>query len=312
MNNPCIKNMTAIKNNSAGIAGQFTGIIEKFIRLTCTRLPDDVYERLLYMRKREDSDMQKIIYDSYFENERLARELGCPICQDTGLLHFYLKAGSSFPYLDICARVLNEAVRGATFSIPLRPNAVNYFDEKNTLDNTAEHIPWLHWEIVPESDELEITLYFSGAGCSLPGKAQNFKPSQGYQAIVPFVFDVVSGLGINACPPLIVGIGLGHNIENAALLSKKACLRLIGTSHHHPAGAELERRILEGLNSLGIGAQGLPGKQIAMAVHVETSGRHIATISCAVNVSCYVHRRGIIRIKPDLSFELPVHKGIKL
>jgi L(+)-tartrate dehydratase alpha subunit len=298
--------------NDTAAREQFTGLMEKFIRLAAVRLPDDVVSRLRLMGDWEDSPVQKVLYDSYAENLRLAQELGRPCCQDTGLPHFYIKAGTSFPYTDMCADVLTEAVRRATRSVPLRPNAVNYFDEKNTGDNTAERIPWLNWDIVPGSDETEITLYFSGAGCSLPGKARNFKPSDGYEAIIPFVFDVVTGLGINACPPLIVGIGLGHSIDNAALLSKKACLRLLGTSHRRPAGAELENRILEGLNSLGMGAQGLPGKQAAMAVHIETSGRHIATLSCAVTVSCYVHRRGIILIKPDLSWELPVYKGAVL
>ncbi|MDR1251084.1 MAG: L(+)-tartrate dehydratase subunit alpha [Treponema sp.] len=291
---------------------QFIATMEKFIGLVSIRLPDDVYERLGEMRKRENSPLQRVLYDSYFENLRKALELGRPCCQDTGLLHFYINAGSAFPRLDITAEVLNEAVRRATLSVPLRPNAVNFFDEQNTNDNTAERIPWINWDIVPGSSDMEITLYLAGAGCSLPGKARVFKPSGGYKALIPFVFDVVSGLGVNACPPLVVGIGLGHNAENAALLSKKACLRLLGSHHPHPRGAELERRLMEGLNGLGIGAQGLRGNQAVMAVHIESSGRHTATIACGVNVSCYTHRRGIIRLKKDLSFELPVYKGVSL
>ena len=291
---------------------QFTLLMEKFIRLACMRLPDDVMEKLSFLREQEDTPVQKVIYDSYIENLRLAGELGRPACQDTGMVHFYVNAGTSFPYLDICAPVFTEAVRRATLSVPLRPNAVDYFDEKNTNDNTAERVPWINWELKADSDEAEITVYFSGAGCSLPGKARNFKPSDGYKAILPFVFEAVSGPGVNACPPLIVGIGLGHSIDNAALLSKKACLRQIGTSHHHPKGAELERRIGEGLNNLGMGAQGLPGRNAVMAVHLETAGRHIAAISCAVTVSCYMHRRGILRLKRDLSWELPLYKGAQL
>ena len=291
---------------------QFISLIEKFIALACIRLPDDVYARLEEMRKQEDSPMQQTLYDSYFENLKMAARLGRPCCQDTGLPHFYIRAGTAFPCLDITAEALIEAVRRATVSVPLRPNAVNFFDEQNTNDNTAERIPWINWDIIPGSSDMEITLYFAGAGCSLPGRAQVFKPSDGYGAIIPFVFDVVSGPGINACPPLVVGIGLGHNIENAALLSKKACLRLFGTSHPHPKGAELERRITDGLNGLGIGAQGLRGNQAAMAVHIESSGRHTATIACAVNVSCYTHRRGIIRLHKDLSYELPVYAGAVL
>jgi len=291
---------------------QFAGIMEKFIGLAAVRLSDDVMARLEEMRGREDTPLQKAIYDSYFENLQMARNQHRPCCQDTGLLQFYIKAGTAFPHLDITAEVLTEAVRRATVSVPLRPNAVNYFSEKNTGDNTGERSPWLNWEIVPSSSEMEITLYFSGAGCSLPGQAKVFKPSDGLEAIIPFVFDAVLGPGINACPPLLVGIGLGHNIENAAALSKKAVLRLLGTEHPHPKGAELEKRITEGLNSIGMGAQGLRGNQAVMGVHIESSARHTATIACAVNVSCYTLRRGIIRLKDDLSYDLPTYNGASL
>jgi len=291
---------------------KLVNITEKFIKLAAIRLSDDVMAKLEEMRKAEDTPAQKAIYDSYFENLKMAIEQRRPCCQDTGMLQFFLKAGTNFPYIDIMAEVITEATRRATASVPLRPNAVNYFDEKNTGDNTGERSPWIDWEIVPCSSEMEITLYFSGAGCSLPGQALVFKPSDGIEAIIPFVFNVVCGPGVNACPPLLVGIGLGHNIENAAVLSKKACIRLLNKEHPHSKGAELERRIMTGLNSLGMGAQGLRGNQAVMAVHIESSARHTATIACAVNVSCYTLRRGIIRLKKDLSYELPVYKGISL
>jgi len=286
--------------------------IEKFIALAAVRLSDDVMARLETMRGYEETPLQKAIYDSYFENLQMARNMNRPCCQDTGLLQFYVKAGTAFPYLDITREVLTEAVRRATESVPLRPNAVSFFDNKNTGDNTGERCPWIDWEIVPSSTEMEITLYFSGAGCSLPGQAKVFKPSDGLEAIIPFVFDAICGSGINACPPLLVGIGLGHNIENAAVLSKKACVRQLGTKHPHPKGAELEKRITDGLNSLGMGAQGLRGNQAVMGVHIESSARHTATIACAVNVSCYTLRRGVIRFNSDLSYELPTYKGAVL
>jgi L(+)-tartrate dehydratase alpha subunit len=291
---------------------QFINIIEKFIALTAVRLSDDVMMRLKEMQKAEDSILQKTLYECYFENFQKARELNRPCCQDTGLLQFYVKTGSSFSHLNITSSVLTEAVKRATFSVPLRPNAVDYFEEKNSGDNTAERCPWIEWEIVPDSSEMEITLFLAGAGCSLPGKVEVFKPSDGWDSVVPFVFNAVYGAGINACPPLLVGIGLGHNIENAAVLSKKACLRLIGTSHPHPKGAQLEQSIMKELNSAGMGAQGLRGNQAVMAVHIESSARHTATFSCAVNVSCYTLRRGIISIKNDLSYELPSFRGVVL
>jgi L(+)-tartrate dehydratase alpha subunit len=294
---------------SVEIKEKLVSIIEKFIALAAIRLSDDVMARLEEMQKAEDNPLQKEIYRSYFENLKMARKLKCPCCQDTGMIQFYLNAGTAFPYLSNIPEILTEAVRRATASVPLRPNAVNFFDEKIPEDNIAERSPWINWELIPDSPEIEITLYFSGAGCSLPGQAQVFKPSDGVEAIIPFVFDAVTGPGINACPPLFVGIGLGHNIENAALLSKKALLRPFGKSHPHPKGAELERRITEGLNSTGMGAQGLRGNQAVMGVHIESSARHTAAIACAVNVSCYLMRRGIIRIKSDLSYELPTYAG---
>lgn len=291
---------------------KFISTIEKFIALASIRLSDDIMERLKEMRELEDSPVQKEIYDSYFKNLQMALDLGRPCCQDTGMFQFYVKAGTGFPYLDITAEVLTEAVRRATVSVPLRPNAVNYFDEINTGNNTGERCPWIDWEIVPLSAEMEITLYFSGAGCSLPGQAKVFKPSDGIEAIIPFVFDAVCGFGINACPPLLVGIGLGHNIENAASLSKKALLRVLGSHHQHPKGAELENRITQGLNSIGMGAQGLRGNQAVMGVHIESSARHTATRACAVNTSCYMLRRGIIRFNSELAYELPTYKGVTL
>ncbi len=282
---------------------RFINIIEKFIALAAVRLSDDVMEKLREMRETEDSSLQKAVYDSYFENLQMAADLKRPCCQDTGMLQFYLKAGTAFPYLDITKEVLTEAVRRATASVPLRPNAVNFFDDKNTGDNVAERSPWIDWEIIPNSNEMEITLYFSGAGCSLPGQAKVFKPSDGMEAVIPFVFDAVCGAGINACPPLLVGIGLGHNIENAASLSKKAILRPLGTMHARPQGAEMEKRVMEGLNNLGMGAQGLRGKLAVMGVHIESSARHTATIACAVNTSCYTLRRGIIKLKENLLYE---------
>jgi len=290
----------------------FISIIEKFITLASIRLSDDVTERLTLIRETEEGPMQKALYDSYFENFKLASELKKPICQDTGMPQFYINAGTAFPYLDITGDMITDAVRRATKSAPLRPNAVNFFSESNTGDNTGERAPWIHWDIIPNSSKMEITLYLSGAGCSLPGQAKVFKPSDGINAIIPFVFDVVLGPGKNACPPLLVGIGLGHNIENAALLSKKALLRRIGSAHNNPEGRRLEQLIMEELNNSGMGAQGLPGRCAVMEVHIESSARHTATIACAVNTACYVLRRGTLIFNEDLSYELPDYKGASL
>lgn len=291
---------------------QLTRVMEKFLDMSCKRLPDDVFAKLKECRDSETSELQRVVYDTYFDNLQKARELGRPFCQDTGLLHFYINCGADFPHIGVVEQALREATVRATYSVPLRQNTVNFFEERNTGDNTGERMPWLHWEIIPDNSDLEICTYFAGGGCCLPGCAKVFKPSDGYAAIVRYVFDAVSDLGINACPPLIVGVGLGHNVENAAVLSKMACLRPLGTHHPHPKGAKLEQDLLDGLNKLGIGAQGLPGNRVAMEVHVESSARHTATIAVGVNVACYAHRRGFITFHRDMSYDIRPYKGVTL
>jgi len=286
--------------------------MEQFIALSARRLPDDVFNKLEECREQETTPMQKVLYEAYFDNLKKAWELKRPCCQDTGLLHFYIEMGTAFPYQDIVEEALRTATHNATFSVPLRQNTVNYFEERNTGDNVGERMPWVHWDLIPGGDSLEIITYFAGGGCCLPGRSQVFKPSDGYASIIKYVFDAVSDLGINACPPLVVGVGLGHNMENAALLSKKAYLRPLGTNHPHPKGEKLEQDLLEGLNNLGIGAQGMRGKCAAMEVHVESSARHTATIAVGVNVACYAHRRGVIRFNKDLSYEILSYKGAEL
>ena len=282
--------------------------MERFIALAATHLPDDVLEHLERCRASETNEMQKTLYDAYFQNLELAKKHNRPCCQDTGLMHFYMTAGAKFPYIGVVEEAFREAVKNATRDVPLRQNTVNYFEERNTGDNTGERIPWIHWEIDPQRDDLEVTVYFAGGGCCLPGNARVYKPSDGYGSIVKAVFDPVTDLGLNACPPLIVGVGLGTNMENAAVLSKKAYLRPLGTHHPHPKAEALEKALMEGLNSMGIGAQGLRGKSVVMAVNVESSGRHTADIAVGVNVACYSHRRGVIRFAPDLSWETSSYK----
>ncbi len=291
---------------------KFIKTMMSFLKMASTRLPDDVMARLKEMRAAEDSPLQRTIYDAYFDNFERAIELERPCCQDTGLLHFYVRAGARFPHLSSLQEWLTQCVLNSTRDIPLRPSTVNYFEEKNTETGLGERIPWINWDIVPNWDGVEIIAYFAGGGCCLPGQSKVFTPSQGYPVIADLVFDAVMGLGINACPPMIIGVGLGENIENAAVLSKKAYLRPIGTHHKDEKGAELERMLLEGVNSLGIGAQGLKGKAYAMAVHVESSGRHTATLAVAVNLACYAHRRGFIRFDRDLNYTLSNYEGVQL
>ena len=160
----------------------------------------------------------------------------------------------------------------ATVKAPLRHNAVEIFDEVNTGKNTGSGVPWVTWDIVPDGDDAEIEVYMAGGGCTLPGRSKVLMPSEGYEGVVKFVFENISTLAVNACPPVLVGVGIATSVETAAVLSRKAILRPIGSRHPNPKAAELELRLEEGLNRLGIGPQGLTGNSSVMGVHIESAG----------------------------------------
>ena len=205
-----------------------------------------------------------------------------------------------------------EAAKRATKKAPLRHNAVQIFDEKNTGNNTGVRIPYTDWEIIPDSDECTIYCYLAGGGCSLPGTAKVFMPVEGYEGVVKFIFDLICERGINACPPLLVGIGIAGSAEVAAVLSKKALMRPVGSHNSNTRGAEFEQIIAEGLDKLNIGPNGLGGTKTVMGVNVEQAARHPSCLAAAVNVGCWAHRRAGIRFKADLSYEVFTHKGVTL
>ncbi len=290
----------------------FIDIMAKFTAYTGKHLPDDVLSKLIELQDKETATLANIIYDAMFEDLRMADELDRPCCQDTGVIQFFVQVGTSFPLIDEIEDCLREAVKKATIIGPLRHNAVEVFDEKNTGNNVGKRIPWIDWEIVPRSDEATIYVYMAGGGCSLPGTAKVLMPLEGYEGVVNFVFDQIVSYGINACPPLLVGIGIAGSVEVAAKLSKKALLRPVGSHNPNPRGAELESRIENGLNAIKIGPGGLSGENSVMGVHIEEAARHPATIAVGLSTGCWAHRRSAIRITADLGYEIISHKGVIL
>jgi L(+)-tartrate dehydratase alpha subunit len=245
-------------------------------------------------------------------NQEAADKLDRPSCQDTGVIQYFLTAGARFPLLGELEDILRNATLGATRDGPLRHNAVETFDEKNTGTNTGSKIPWLDWEIVPDDDSVTIDVYMAGGGCTLPGAAKVLMPGQGYEGVAEFVFDVITSRGVNACPPLLVGVGVSTSAETAARLSKKAILRPVTSRNANDNAALMEELLAEGLNELGLGPQGLTGNASVMGVNIESSARHPSTIGVAVSTGCWAHRRGKITIKSDLSYEVISHQGFKL
>ncbi|WP_110956090.1 L(+)-tartrate dehydratase subunit alpha [Anaerosinus massiliensis] len=291
---------------------ELTDLLAKFTAYTGKHLPDDILNRLKELRKDENSDLAKVVYDSMFEDLELAEKLDRPCCQDTGVIQFFVEVGTKFPLIDELKDALREAVEKATKLAPLRPNAVEVFDEKNTGNNVGTRIPWIDWEIIPNRDDIKVYAYMAGGGCSLPGTAKVLMPLEGYEGAIKFVFDQITSYGINACPPLLVGIGIAGSVEVAAKLSKKALLRPAGSKNSNARGAMLEEMIEKGLNEIKLGPGGLSGENSVMGVNIEQAARHPATIAVALSTGCWAHRRSSIRIHADLSYEMLSHKGVQL
>lgn len=271
------------ESNKQQAVNKLTEIVANFTAMISTRMPDDVVDKLKQLKDAETSSMGKIIYHTMFDNMQKAIDLNRPACQDTGEIMFFVKVGSRFPLLGELQSILKQAVEEATVKAPLRHNAVEIFDEVNTGKNTGSGVPWVTWDIIPDNDDAEIEVYMAGGGCTLPGRSKVLMPSEGYEGVVKFVFENISTLAVNACPPVLVGVGIATSVETAAVLSRKAILRPIGSRHPNPKAAELEVRLEEGLNRLGIGPQGLTGNSSVMGVHIESAARHPSTIGVAVS-----------------------------
>jgi L(+)-tartrate dehydratase alpha subunit len=291
---------------------KFIDTMARFTVYSGKYLPDDVYAKLKELREKEDSPMANIIYDAMFDNLAMAQGSNRPCCQDTGIIQYFVQVGTRFPLIDDIEECLTEAVKRATVLGPLRHNAVEIFDEVNTGNNVGTRIPWIDWEIVPDSDHVKIYVYMAGGGCSLPGTAKVLMPLEGYEGIIKFVFDQITSYGINACPPLLVGIGIAGSVEVAAKLSKKALLRPLGTHNPNPRGAELETRIENGLNDIQIGPGGFGGKNSVMGVHIKQAARHPAALAVGLSTGCWAHRRAVIAFDADMEYQIISHKGAVL
>ena len=289
-----------------------TDMVADFVAHIGKKLPDDVVEKLEELGSQESAALPKVLYETMTKNQGLAVELNRPSCQDTGVLQFWLKCGTNFPYINELEALLKEAVVQATFAAPLRHNSVETFDEYNTKKNVGKGTPTVWWDIVPNSDKCEIYAYMAGGGCTLPGKAMVLMPGAGYEGITDFVLDQMTTYGLNACPPLLVGVGVGTSVETAALNSKKALMRPIGSHNDNANAAKMEKLLEDGINAIGLGPQGMGGKYSVMGVNIENTARHPSAIGVAVNVGCWSHRRGHIIFDKDLNYTITTHTGVTL
>ena len=267
------------------------GLITETVKRLCVEancyLPSDMKTCIEDCRKAEPWPQAQEILDRIIENYQIADDKHQPICQDTGVACVFLKIGQDVHVEGNLEDAVNEGVRQGYTEGFLRKSVVrDPLDRVNTGDNTPA---MLYYEIVP-GDKLEITVAPKGFGSENMSQIKMLRPSDGLQGVKDFVKKVVEEAGPNPCPPIVVGVGVGGTFDKAAYLAKKALMRSVDVRNEKPFYAQLEKELLEEINALGIGPQGLGGRTTALAVNIETMPTHIAGLPVAVNINCHVTR----------------------
>lgn len=270
-------------------------------------LPNDVKQALKKAYVEETSEMGKTQLKAILDNVELAEKYEAPVCQDTGTIIFYVKAGAEAKNLDKIENAVINATRKATKEIPLRPNSVDPFTQKNSGDNTGRHIPFLHWEITP-GNNIELTVMTKGGGSENVCVSGMLVPGEGINGLKKFAIDAVIKAGAQPCPPTILGIAIGGGADIAIKLAKKALLKPLNEPNPNPEIAKLEKDIFEAANMTGIGPMGLGGKTTVLGVHVDYAFRHPASFPAAVAFNCWAARRASARINADGTVEYLTHK----
>lgn len=252
------------------------------------KLSDDMACKFSEAQAKEESPLGKKILGQLMENMDIAGKEMIPICQDTGMAVIFIEIGQDVHFEGgNLEDAINEGVRRGYTDGYLRKSVVrDPIDRVNTKDNTPAVI---HYSIVP-GDGVKITLAPKGFGSENMSRVFMLKPAQGIEGVKEAVLTAVSDAGPNACPPMVVGVGVGGTFEKCAILAKKALTRNVNVRSSIPYVADLENELLEKINNLGIGPGGLGGRITALNVAVETYPTHIAGLPVAVNICCHVNR----------------------
>lgn len=267
---------------------EITEAIKEMCMEVNIRLSEDVKQAVLDAGEKEESPLGRQILGQLEENMQIAEKTKIPICQDTGMTVVFLRIGQDVHFEGkYIEDAVNEGIRQGYEEGYLRKSVVKDPVERvNTKDNTPGVI---HYEIVP-GDQVEITVAPKGFGSENMSRLYMLKPADGIEGIKEAILETVRLAGPNACPPIVVGVGIGGTFEKCAILAKKALTRDLDRSSDIPYVKELEEEMLEKINKLGIGPGGLGGRVTALGVNVETYPTHIAGMPVAINICCHVNR----------------------
>jgi fumarate hydratase subunit alpha/L(+)-tartrate dehydratase alpha subunit len=263
-------------------------------------IPPDVVAALKHAAERETLTVAKRIFSHYLQSIELGRSQDKMVCQDTGIPIYWVEIGGDLR-LD-GAQLSAAIVRGterATREHPLRSSIVSPLTRQNRQTSTGDRIPIIHYDFLAGSDVLDILFMPKGSGSENMSFLQMLVPADGINGIKKFVLQNVVGAGAKACPPMVVGVGIGGSSDLCMTLAKKATTRALGSKNPDPQVAALEAELLDAINQTGIGPQGLGGNTTALAVHVEAAWTHITCNPVAVNIQCWRAERRRARITAD-------------
>lgn len=267
-----------------------TKAIEKLCIDAAIKIEDDVFKSI-FKAKDNETGLSKEILEQIIENDILAKNENIPMCQDTGITIVFVEIGNEV-YIDgDIEDAINKGVSLGYINGYLRKSVVKSpINRINTQDNTPAIIHYKH----VLGDKLKITVCPKGAGSENMSKVKMLVPSDGIDGIKEFVLDTILEASGRACPPLVVGIGIGGNLEKSALLAKEALLRNIDDESSDPDVRNLEKQLLFEINNLNVGPMGLGGKTTALAVKINTYPCHIASLPVAVNLQCHASRHKVV------------------
>ena len=269
-------------------AADITNLVERLCIEACCNLSPDIEAAIGRGAKTDRSPLAKSVLETLLQNAHIARTEQAPMCQDTGMTVVFITMGQDVHVEGgFIEEAINEGVRRGYQKGYLRKSVVSDpIRRENTQDNTPAVI---HYEMVP-GDAFHILVSPKGFGSENKSRLSMLTPSQGVEGVKEFVLETVSKAGANPCPPIIVGVGIGGTMERAALMSKKALLRPVGSTNPDPVLADLEAELLDKVNRLGIGPAGFGGDTTALAVHIIAGATHIAGLPVSVNIGCHATR----------------------
>lgn len=275
-------------------AAKITEVVARLCMEANFELEDDVQKSLETAYEREESPAGKEVLRQIVENSQIARAEKIPMCQDTGLAVIFVQLGQDLHITggDFEAAINEGVKQGYTEGFLRKSCLADPVRGGNTGDNTPAVI---HLTLVP-GDRLKLWVVPKGGGSENMSCIAMMKPADGIDGIKKFIVDNIRAASGNPCPPVVVGVGIGGTFERCALLAKKALLREIGSVHVDPFYAELEKELLGLVNDLGVGPMGLGGITTALAVHIETAPRHIASFPVSMNLNCHAARHKYIEL----------------